>query len=293
MKKTLILQAPAKINIALWVKDRRPDGFHELASVMQTITLADTITLQETREEGIVIECDDPRIPLGPENLVHKAARLFLERFNLPPALLIRIQKRIPVAAGLAGGSTDAAAVLKGLVRLYDKGISRPDLMALSQSIGSDVPFVLRGGCALATGRGENLIFHEPPRPPLSVVIAIPKGVEVSTKWCYEHYAPGDNTRKAARFEPILTAFRRRDITTLRENAFNDLESVTLQRHPEVQAIKETLDADGNGLVLMSGSGPSVFGLFDDRKAAIQAASKLNTDRVELYLEHTTRSVGF
>ncbi|MBF0499420.1 MAG: 4-(cytidine 5'-diphospho)-2-C-methyl-D-erythritol kinase [Candidatus Riflebacteria bacterium] len=292
MKRTLILQAPAKINIALWVKEKRPDGFHEIASVMQTITLTDSITLQEIREDGIFVECDDPRVPLGPDNLVHKAARLFLERFKLPSALLIRIQKRIPIAAGLAGGSTDAAAVLKGLMRMYAKGISSSDLTSLSQSIGSDVPFVLRGGCALATGRGEILAFHEPPNPPFTVVIAVPKGISVSTQWCYQNYSPGDNKEKEARFGAVISAFRRRDLSALREYAFNDLESVTLEHHPEVAVIKKTLESEGKGFVLMSGSGPSVFGLFDDKKTAIQAASRLSPDKVDVFLEHTTRSSG-
>lgn len=290
MKKTLILQAHAKINIALWVKEKRPDGFHEIASVMQTITLADTITLQEIKEEGIFIECNHPQVPTGPDNLAHRAARLFLERFNLSPSLSIKIDKKIPVAAGLAGGSTDAAAILNGLARLYDKGITMADLMQMSQSIGSDVPFVMRGGCAVATGRGEALTFHEPPRPPLVVLIAVPKGTTVSTKWCYENYHPGDNTRKAERFEPILRAFKHRDLETLTRNSFNDLESVTLQRHPEVAQIKETLQDAGGGLVLMSGSGPSVFGLYEDRKTAAQAAQRLDQKKVDLFLEHTTRS---
>ena len=290
MKKTLILQAHAKINVALWVKEKRPDGFHEIASVMQTITLADTITLQEIKEPGIFIDCDHPQVPLGPENLVHRAARLFLERFEIQPSLSIRIEKRIPVAAGLAGGSTDAATVFLGLAKLYDKGLPLTELMQMSQAIGSDVPFLVHGGCALAAGRGEILNFHDSPRPPLVVLVAVPKGLAVSTKWAYENYQPGDNARKSERFQEILRAFQHHDLEALRHQSFNDLESVTLQRHPEVAQIKQTLQQAGDGPVLMSGSGPSVFGLYRDRKAAAHAAQHLDQRKVDLFLEHTTRS---
>ncbi|MBI3039591.1 4-(cytidine 5'-diphospho)-2-C-methyl-D-erythritol kinase, partial [bacterium] len=282
MKKTLILQAPAKINICLWVKEKRSDGYHEIASLMQTLTLSDTITLQDCRTEGIHIECDDPAVPKGAENLVHKAACLILERFNIPPSIIIRIEKRIPIAAGLAGGSTDAAAVMAGMVRMYEKMLPMVELMTLSQKIGSDVPFVMHGGLAIASGRGENLSFHEPPKPSFFVVIAVPKKVSVSTKWAYENYAPGENSRKEELFNKIFPCYKKRDIESLKNLVFNDLESVTLQRYPEVQEIKETLLEDGNGVVLMSGSGPSVFGLFEDRSSAVKAASRLNQEKVNV-----------
>ncbi len=289
MKKTLIVHAPAKINVGLWVKEKRNDGFHELASIMQTISLADTITLKETREEGIHIFCDNPAVPTDSTNLVHKAATLFLDKFDIKPAVTINIEKKIPVAAGLAGGSTDAAAVLTGLARMYDKPITVPDIMKISSSIGSDVPFVVHGGLAIAEGRGEQLKFFEPPRPPYAVVIVVPQGVQVSTKWAYDNYQPGENSVKAAAFEGIFQAYKRRDIDTLRKLVFNDLESVTLHRHPEVQRIKELLSMTGEGVILMSGSGPSVFGLFSDRKAALNALKNLHGEPVDAFIEHTTR----
>jgi 4-diphosphocytidyl-2-C-methyl-D-erythritol kinase len=290
MKRTIILQAPAKINLGLWVKEKRPDGYHEIETIMQSLTLADSITLHETREPGIHIECRHPGVPPGPGNIAYKAAMAVYERFDLPPGLAISIDKQIPVAAGLAGGSTDAAAVMSGLVRLLGKSLPLPDLMTLGQTIGSDVPFVIKGGLAHGTGRGETLAFFDSPKPPLVVVIAVPKGLEVSTRWAYENYHPGDNARKAARFADILPAFKRRDLATLRQVAFNDLESVTLQRHPEVAHIKDILSSTGQGFVMMSGSGPSVFGLFDDKRAAVAAASKLNRDTVDIFIEHTMRS---
>jgi len=289
MKKTLIVQAPAKINIALWVKHKRQDGFHELASIMQTISLADTITIKEIGEPGIRIFCDNPEVPVDASNLVHRAATVFLDRFSIEPRLAINIEKKIPVAAGLAGGSTDAAAVLTGLARLYDKSVTTPDLMNMSATIGSDVPFVVHGGLALAEGRGEKLSFHEPPRPPFTVVIAVPVGVSVSTRWAYENYQPGNNQSKEKAFNEVLHAYRRRDIDALKSLMFNDLESVTLHRHPEVLRIKELLASTGDGVAMMSGSGPSVFALFTDRKHAMKAVKTLHGMPVNVFIEHITR----
>lgn len=292
MKKTLIVQAHAKINVGLWVKEKRPDGYHEIASLMQSISLADTITIRETREEGLRIECSHPGVPLGPDNLVHKAARIVLEHFRLPACHVFQIEKNIPVAAGLAGGSADAAAAMLGLVRMYDQPVTMPQLMELGLLVGSDVPFVLHGGLALATGRGEHLVFHEPPRPPLAVVVAVPKGVQVSTRWAYENYQPGQNERKEEAFRQILPAYRNRQLVNLRHVLFNDLESVTLHRHPEVAELKERLAAGREGVVLMSGSGPAVFGLFPDRRLAAQAAANLDPQRYDIFLEHTIRASG-
>ncbi len=289
MKKTLILQAPAKINIGLWVKFKRPDGFHELASIMQTISLADIITINENTEHGIRITCSHPDVPLDATNLVHRAATIFLDQMSILPALTIHIEKKIPVAAGLAGGSSDAAAVLTGLARLYDKPLSPADLMNMGALIGSDVPFVIHGGLAVAGGRGEQLVFHEPPRPPLTVVIAVPSGVAVSTRWAYENYHPENNDAKERSFAMILDAYRARNLDTLRKAVFNDLESVTLHRYPEVLRIKERLSSTGEGVVLMSGSGPSVFGLFHDKRSAMNAVRNLDGLPVDVFIEHTAK----
>jgi 4-diphosphocytidyl-2-C-methyl-D-erythritol kinase len=289
MKKTLILQAPAKINIGLWVKKKRTDGFHELESVMQTISLSDTVTLKEISEPGIQIFCNHKDVPTDSSNLVHRAANIFLERFGIEPRLAINIDKKIPVAAGLAGGSSDGAAVLAGLARMYDKPVTMPDLMGMAATLGSDVPFVLHGGLAWASGRGEELKFYEPPRPAIFVVVAVPVGVKVSTRWAYENYVPGNNQAKAEMFAGILELYRRRDLDGLRKVIFNDLESVTLHRHPEVERVKQLLSATGEGLVLMSGSGPSVFGLFHDRKSALRAIKSLHGEPVDVFIEHITR----
>lgn len=289
MKHTIIISAPAKINIGLWVKHKRQDGFHEIASIMQSISLADTLTLKEVNEPGINIFCDNKNVPTDSSNLVYKAADLFMKHHGIEPALAINIEKKIPVAAGLAGGSTDAAATLIGLSRLYERSMMFNDIMELASQIGSDVPFVLHGGLAVAMGRGERLSFYDAPRTAYTVVVVVPSNIGVSTKWAYENYVPGNNEFKARAFDRILAAYQSRDIRTLRNIVFNDLESVTLPANPEVGRIKQILDSTGSGLILMSGSGPAVFGLFEDKKSALNAVRGLDGLPVEVFIEHTTR----
>lgn len=289
MKKTLIVQAPAKINLGLWVKNKRPDGYHDLETFFQTISLCDSIALKESFNGGIRVRCDNPNVPEGPDNLAFKAARLFLDRFGIEPALDIHIEKRIPMAAGLAGGSTDAAAILTGLPRLYERTITMAELMDMAEILGSDVPFFIRGGLARGTGRGEELEFYEQPKNPLTVVVVVPNDVSVSTKWCYENYTPGNNEVKGRSFGMILKAFQKGDLGSLRKLVFNDLESVTLQRHPIVQKIKEGLDSTGEGVVLMSGSGPAVFGIFENKQKAGFALRALRGMPVDVYLERTCK----
>ena len=286
MKKTLIVQAPAKINIGLWVKNRRPDGFHDLETIFQTISLMDNITLHESFEEGIRITCNNKNVPTGSDNIAFKAARLFLERLGIEPAIDIHIDKRIPMAAGLAGGSTDAAAVLTGLARLYERTVTPSEFMEMASFLGSDVPFLIKGGLARGAGRGEKLEFYDFPKNQLVVVIVMPNDVSVSTKWCYENYTPGNNEIKARSFEMILEAYQNCDLDSLKKVVFNDLESVTLQRYPIIQRIKELLSSTGDGVVLMSGSGPSVFGLFEDKRKALYAVNALKGIPAQIYVEH-------
>lgn len=289
MKHTIIIGAPAKINVGLWVKHKRQDGFHEISSLMQSISLDDTLTLKEVSEPGIKIYCDNPNVPTDETNLVYKAAKLFVDQYEIDPALAIYIEKKIPIAAGLAGGSTDAAATLIGLSRLYDRSVMFSDIMELASQIGSDVPFLLHGGLAIATGRGERLSFYDSPRKAYTVVVVVPSNIGISTKWAYDNYVPGDNETKARAFDKILTAYQSGDIRALKNLVFNDLESVTLPATPEVGRIKQILNSTGEGLVLMSGSGPAVFGLFDDKKSALNAVKGLDGLPVEVFIERTTR----
>lgn len=290
MKKTLLIQSPAKINITLWVKEKRTDGYHEIASIMQTISLCDTIIIQEIKEEDIIIETNSKLVPTNHENLVHKAARLVYEKFNIKQSHMFKIQKNIPVAAGLAGGSSNAAATIVGLLRMYEIPITLPELLELGSKIGSDVPFLMHGGTAIATGRGEQLIFCDPPKSYYYVLLIIPKDILISTKWAYENYTPFSNERKNELFKNILPNYQNKNILELKKFLFNDLETVSFQRYPELQEIKDYLNNNYKCVALMSGSGPAIFALFDDKFGALQASQNIDRVKYNVFVEHTTRT---
>lgn len=267
------LKARAKINLTLDVIGKRPDGYHEVAMVMQTIDLYDRITL--TAVDGdIEVSANNPEIPLGPANLVYKAAEL-LRPGGFSGGVHIHIEKNIPMAAGLAGGSTDAAAVLQGLNRLWRLNRSIEDLLELGSRIGSDVPFCILGGTALAAGRGEKLTPLKA-APAMWLVLAKPP-VGVSTKEVYGRFEPELVDRRPDN-EAMIGALVAGDTHAVTENLVNVLESVTLRLYPEVAALKESMIRAGAQAALMSGSGPTVFGLVPDRIIAEQVAERLKQE---------------
>ncbi|GED65676.1 4-(cytidine 5'-diphospho)-2-C-methyl-D-erythritol kinase [Lysinibacillus sp. FSL M8-0216] len=255
----LYVKAPAKINLTLDVLYKRPDNFHEVEMVMTTVDLADRISL-ESREDGVIqIISTDNFVPNDHRNFAYQAARLIKDTYGIKQGVSITIEKEIPIAAGLAGGSSDAAATLKGLNELWNLGLSIDELAELGAKIGSDVSFCVYGGTALATGRGE--IIKEIPAPPNCwVVLAKPK-IGVSTAEVYgglkvkglEH----PNTKQ------MIKAIETKDYELLCSSLGNVLETVTFKLHPEVVMLKEQMKRFGADATLMSGSGPTVFGLVD------------------------------
>jgi len=251
-------KAPAKINLLLDVTRKREDGYHEVEMVMTMVDLADRLEMEELPRDQIVLTSQAGYIPLDEKNLAYQAARLVKERCGVARGVRIHLDKHIPVAAGLAGGSSDAAAVLRGLNRLWSLGLSAPELEAMGAELGSDVPFCVRGGTAIARGRGERLESLVSP-PPCWVVLAKPP-VNVSTADVYGRLRADRLTR-----HPSLADMRR----AIEAQSFpgvcaalgNVLETVTLDRYPEVRRIKASMIRSGADGVLMSGSGPTVFGL--------------------------------
>lgn len=251
-------KAPAKINLMLDVLHKRPDGYHEVEMIMTMVDLADRLTITELSGNSIHISSQAGYIPLDDKNLAYQAASKIKERYGIRQGVHIHIDKRIPVAAGLAGGSSDAAAALRGLNRLWKLDIPHEEMMKLGASIGSDVPFCITGGTALATGRGEQLTPLASP-PGCWVILAKPP-INVSTAGVYGRL-------KADRIEhhPSASAMQR----AIEEQSFegicselgNVLEDVTLSHYPEVQRLKQAMQQLGADGVLMSGSGPTVFGL--------------------------------
>lgn len=267
----ITIQANAKINLTLDILGMRPDGYHEVAMVMQSVGLFDTITLEKT-SGGIELSLDRPGLEADERNLAWKAARLMLDTYDLKGGVKITLQKRIPIAAGLAGGSTDAAAVLRGMDELFALHLSGQELCHLGQSIGSDVPFCILGGTMLATGRGE-VLKRLPDLPECYVVLAKPP-IAVSTAWAYKNYDESgaevhpDNEK----IQQEIAAENLKGVSGL---LCNVLESVTIKKYKEISHYKKLMLEYGALASMMSGSGPTVFALADREGRAREIADKM------------------
>jgi 4-diphosphocytidyl-2-C-methyl-D-erythritol kinase len=269
------LLSPAKVNLFLKVTGKREDGYHEILSLMQPISLFDLIRIKIDDGDSLstrVIGSNGylPPVPDGPENLAYKAAELFLERAGLKRAVDIEIDKHIPSGAGLGGGSSNAASVLMGLNEAFGQPVDVDELMALSAGIGSDVPFFLLKGSALATGRGEKL---ERIGFPLYDYVLVNPGFEVASSWAYDNL---DLTKKDEDNMLMYSKSALMDSHHIKDLLVNDLESAVLERYPQILEIKkEFLDTEALG-VLMSGSGPTVFAVYPDLDKAKRAFESIN-----------------
>lgn len=251
-------KAPAKINLVLDVLRKREDGYHEVEMVMTMVDLADRLAFEELQRDQIVLASQAGFIPLDEKNLAFQAARLLKQRYGVQKGVYMYLDKQIPVAAGLAGGSSDAAAALRGLNRLWGLNLGVSELEALGAELGSDVPFCVRGGTALATGRGERLESVDSP-PQCWVVLAKPP-INVSTADVYGRFRANEiGTHPSV--PDMLGALREGSFERMCGSLGNVLEKVTLAHYPEVRQIKDVMTRLGADGVLMSGSGPTVFGL--------------------------------
>ncbi|WP_342433803.1 4-(cytidine 5'-diphospho)-2-C-methyl-D-erythritol kinase [Neobacillus sp. FSL H8-0543] len=253
----VLVKAPAKINLSLDVLYKRPDGFHEVEMIMTTIDLADRVELTLLEENKIHILSHNRYVPDDQRNLAYQAAKLLKDRFNIEKGVEIIIEKTIPVAAGLAGGSSDAAATLRGLNKLWDLGLTMDELAEMGSEIGSDVSFCVYGGTALAKGRGE--IITELPAPPTCWVILAKPFIGVSTAEVYRRLEL--EKMDHPNIKEMAGAIKNNDYQSVCNNVGNVLEEVTLNLHPEVAQIKDQMKRFGADAVLMSGSGPTVFGI--------------------------------
>lgn len=251
-------KAPAKINLSLDVLRKRDDGYHEVEMIMTMVDLADRLEMSELPRDQIVLSSQAGFIPLDEKNLAFQAAKLLKERCGVKQGVYIHLDKHIPVSAGLAGGSSDAAATLRGLNRLWQLGLTTAQLEELGAELGSDVPFCIRGGTAIARGRGEQLESIDNP-PQCWVVLAKPP-INVSTAEVYGKLRANELAEHPS-ISGMTDAIQRQSFADVCANLGNVLESVTLDRYPEVRQIKDVMAKLGADGVLMSGSGPTVFGL--------------------------------
>lgn len=268
----LTLKGNAKINLTLDVLYKRTDGFHQVEMIMQAVELADILSLEEKHSGNINITTNLPYLPCDQRNLAYQAVRLVKDTYKIKQGVHISLEKNIPMSAGLAGGSTDAASVLLGLNTLWDLGLSLEQLEVLGAKLGSDVPFCLRGGTMLATGRGE-ILTPLAPLPACYVVLAKPR-ISVSTAWVYGKYR-----KEAVLQHPdtagVQQALEQGDLSAVVSRLNNVLESVTIAEYPQIKKLKESMIQYGAMASLMSGSGPTVFGLVADKNQAEYIAEKL------------------
>lgn len=271
------LRALAKINLGLDVVRKREDGYHELRMIMQTINMYDQLEMEISEEAGIHITTNLPFVPTNENNLVYKAAKLLMDEFHVEQGLCVNLQKFIPVAAGMAGGSSDAAAAMIGVNRLFQLGLSVKELMERGVKVGADVPYCLLRGTALAEGIGEKLRAL-PACPDCYVLIGKP-GISVSTKFVYENLHANE-LKEHPPIDRMLEAIQWHNLNKLADLMGNVLETVTIPRYPVIEEIKNHMKEHGALNAMMSGSGPTVFGLFDDRQMAEYACEALRESRL-------------
>lgn len=265
------INAPAKINIGLDVIRRREDGYHEVKMIMQSIRLFDRLTLTKSDTPGIRLTTNLSFLPVNKDNLVFKSAQLLMDEFCIDGGLTIHLEKRIPVAAGMAGGSTDAASCMLAMNDLYQLGLSKHQLMKRGITLGADIPYCILKGTALSEGIGEKLSTI--PRTPDCFILIAKPGIHVSTRFVYSNLILDEKTPHPD-IDRMIQAMKQRDLKELCRHLGNVLETVTIPAHPEIAAIKECMLENGALGSLMSGSGPTVFGIYDDLEKAKAAKEK-------------------
>ena len=287
MKDRIQLKALAKINLGLDVLRRREDGYHEVKMIMQTISLHDDLEIRRIKTPEIQVKTNLYYLPTNENNLVYKAAKLLMDEFGIKEGVAIQLKKRIPVAAGMVGGSTDGAAVLWGMNQMYGLGLSRQELMERGVKLGADVPYCVQRGTALAEGIGERLSVL-PSMPKCTILIAKP-GISVSTKFVYENLHANDlKPEQHPDVDRMIEAMKEKNLDLLCERMGNVLETVTIPAYPVIQEIKEHMMACGAAGAMMSGSGPTVFGIFHSPVQAKAAMKDLKVNGLAKQLYLTT-----
>lgn len=269
------LKSRAKINITLDVIGKMPNGYHDLSMIMQTVNLYDLVYIRKMYAKGIRLTTNLRWLPNDEGNIVYQASKLFKESMGIDTGVSIELNKRIPVAAGLAGGSTNAAATLIGLNALFETGLSQDELMQMGVKLGADVPYCILGGTALAEGIGD-ILTPLAPMPDCYILIAKPK-INVSTATVFKSLDIAA-IKKHPDNKKVIDAIEEKDIDTIASNMCNVLETVTEKRYPVIKKIKDVMLQYGAKGAVMSGSGPTVFGIYHSRSQAKKAVYKLKLD---------------
>ncbi len=275
---TVIRKAYAKINLGLDVIRRRPDGYHEVKMLMQTVGIYDELGFAKNPVPGIHIVTESQEVPVNEDNLIYQAAAAVMQQYSLKTGVTVCLKKNIPVAAGMAGGSADAAAVFHGLDALFGLGLSSEDKSKMGLRIGADVPYCIMGGTALAEGIGEKLTPL--PSPPGCHIVIVKPDISVSTKWVYENLH-ADRLSWHPDIDGMVASLRQNDLPGITGRMGNVLETVTVPAYPVIAELKHKMLELGAENALMSGSGPTVFGIFADDRDARKAYNHLREIRLE------------
>lgn len=287
----IVCKAMAKVNLGLDVLRRRQDGYHEVRMIMQSVDLYDVLTFEKTEAAGIVIRTNKKNIPTDQRNLIYKAVDLLMQKYSITDGLCVTLEKRIPMAAGMAGGSTDAAAVFVAMNELFSLHMTQESMCELAVTIGADVPYCIVGGTVLAEGIGEKLTKLAD-APACTLLIAKPS-VGVSTKYVYENLH-ADKLRQHPDVDGMLTAIYEDDLDGVAKRLGNVLETVTVKAYPVIEKLKSWMMEHGAVNALMSGSGPTVFGIYKEAQEAQRACEQLRKLDLAQQVETaglTTRSI--
>jgi 4-diphosphocytidyl-2-C-methyl-D-erythritol kinase len=283
--KKIQINSYSKINLTLNVLRKRKDGYHEIESIMQSINLADKVIITEKRE-GITVKCNNPQVPVDINSLAYKTAEKILNQYRIKRGVKIEIDKKIPLASGMAGGSANSATILVGINKLFDLELKNEELWGIGEELGMDVPFCVQNGTALAYHKGEKLSPLLPLNPSLWVIIINPD-FKISTQWAYNNLNIAKNKTTMNNTRNMLNALKVGTPKEIAKNLFNSFESVIIKKYPEIRKVKDRLIGEGVLGALMSGSGPSVFGIAKSQEEALKIYKKLKPEYKSIWVVHT------
>lgn len=275
----------SKINLTLHILGKRQDGYHDLETIMQSVNLADRIFIKEEKE-GIKIKCSHPLVPVDSQSLIYRTAEKILNRYKITKGVKIEIDKKIPLASGMAGGSANSASILVGINKLFALNLNNKDLKRIGEELGMDVPFCIQNGTALAYHKGEKVTPLPLVDPPLWFIIINP-GFEIPTRWAYKNLDLDQIKKEKNNTEAMLKALKKRELQGIAKNLFNSFERLIIKKYPEIGKIKDRLIEEGILGALMSGSGPTVFGIAQNEEQAFKIYEKLKSEYKSIWVVQT------
>ena len=283
--KEVEIDSYSKINLTLNILAKRQDGYHDIETIMQSINLTDRLFIKEEKE-GIKIKCTHPQVPIDNQSLAYKSAEKILSRYRITKGVKIEIEKNIPLASGMAGGSANSASILLGINKLFDLNLSNKDLRGIGKELGMDVPFCIQNGTALAYHKGEKVIPLSPINPPLWIIVINP-GFKISSEWAYNNIDLDQIKKEKNNTKDMIKALKKGELEEIAKNLFNSFDGLMIKKYPEIEKIKDRLIKEGVLGALMSGSGPTVFGIARNKEHALKIYERLKSEFISIWVVHT------